>query len=91
MGFIYRKRIKLLPGVRLNLSRHGISTSIGTRGATVNISGDRTRASVGIAGSGISYRTQSTIKPGESAPARQFSISRVLLLIAMLGVLLYLL
>ena len=42
MGFKLRKSIKLLPGVKLNLSKEGISSvSIGKRGATVNINEER--------------------------------------------------
>lgn len=32
----FRKSIKILPGVRLNLSKSGVSASLGPRGATVN-------------------------------------------------------
>jgi hypothetical protein len=39
MGFRFRKSIKLIPGVMLNFSKSGISTSNGKPGATVNISG----------------------------------------------------
>ena len=55
MGFRFRKSIKLFPGVRLNLSKSGVSTSIGRPGATVNISERGTRATVGIPGTGLSY------------------------------------
>ena len=55
MGFRFRKTIKLFPGVKLNLSKSGISTSIGVPGATVNISKRGTRGTVGIPGTGISY------------------------------------
>lgn len=55
MGWGFRKSIKLAPGVRLNLSRSGISTSFGGRGATVNIGQKGTRATVGIPGTGISF------------------------------------
>ena len=54
MGFRFRKSIKIIPGVRLNLSKSGISTSLGGKGATVNI-GKRSRATIGIPGTGISY------------------------------------
>lgn len=50
MGFRFRKTIKLFPGVKLNLSKSGISTSIGVPGATVNISKRGTRGTVGIPG-----------------------------------------
>lgn len=35
MAWSFRKRIKIIPGVHLNLSRSGISTSIGIRGASM--------------------------------------------------------
>jgi len=38
MGFRFRKRIKILPGVHLNLSKSGHSWSLGGRGATMNVS-----------------------------------------------------
>jgi hypothetical protein len=38
MGFRFRKRIKLFPGLWLNASRSGISASIGGHGLTANIS-----------------------------------------------------
>ena len=37
MGFRFRRRIKLVPGFWLNLSRSGVSASIGRHGATVNL------------------------------------------------------
>lgn len=55
MGFRFRKTIKLLPGIRLNLSKSGISTSIGKPGATINIGERGLKATVGIPGAGVSY------------------------------------
>lgn len=57
MGFRFRKSVKVLPGVKLNISKSGISTSVGRRGATVNFSKRGTRTTVGIPGTGISYST----------------------------------
>jgi len=53
MGFRFQRRIKIAPGVRLNLSKSGISTSVGGRGLTLN---SRGTATVGIPGTGLSYR-----------------------------------
>ena len=51
----FRKSIKLFSGVRFNLSKSGFSTSLGVKGATVNVkSGRATRLTVGIPGSGLS-------------------------------------
>lgn len=38
MGWRYRKRIRLMPGVHLNISQKGVSTTVGRRGASVNFS-----------------------------------------------------
>lgn len=42
MTWTYRKRIKIIPGVHLNISRKGISTNIGVRGASVTFGHDGT-------------------------------------------------
>lgn len=58
MGIRFRKSIKLFPGVRINLSKSGVSTSLGVPGATVNVkAGRKTKATVGLPGSGLSYTT----------------------------------
>lgn len=53
MTWRFRKRIKVLPGVHLNIGKRGISTSIGVRGASVTIGKGRTTASAGIPGTGL--------------------------------------
>lgn len=55
MGWRFRSSVKLLPGVRLNFSKSGISTSVGGRGATLNFGPKGTRSTLGIPGSGVSY------------------------------------
>lgn len=60
MGLRFRKRIKILPGVYINLSKSGVSTSLGGKGLTVNLRGDKTRTTVGIPSTGISYSSTST-------------------------------
>jgi Protein of unknown function (DUF4236) len=63
MGFLFRKRIRILPGVWLNLSKRGVSTSIGGKGITINIKDNKTRTTASLPGTGLSYRTTSTSKP----------------------------
>lgn len=53
----FRRRIKIIPGVRLNFSRGGISTSIGIRGANFTFGKDGTYLNTGIPGTGI-YKRQ---------------------------------
>ena len=61
MGFRFRKIISVLPGVRINLSKSRVSTSLGGKGATVNVGADGKRyVNVGVPGTGMSYRTPLT-------------------------------
>jgi uncharacterized membrane protein YjgN (DUF898 family) len=56
-GFRFRKTIGVLPGVRINLSKSGVSTSVGAKGATVNVGyGRQPTVNLGIPGTGLSYR-----------------------------------
>jgi len=55
MGFKFRKRVKLAPGVHLNLGAKSASVSVGPKGAKLNIGAKGARATVGIPGTGISY------------------------------------
>ena len=41
MGWSFRESIKILPGIRLNFSRRGVSASVGTRGLHLGIGGGR--------------------------------------------------
>lgn len=56
MGFNFRKSLKIAPGVKLNVTKKGVSSlSVGKNGARVNIGRKGTRTTVGIPGSGLSY------------------------------------
>src|SRR3546814_17275303 len=70
MGFRFSKRITLLPGVRMNLSKSGASLSVGPRGASVTMGKRGVYGNVGLPGSGLSYRERLD-KPNrpERAPA----------------------
>ena len=56
MAWNYRRRIKIIPGVHLNFSKNGISTSIGLRGASVTIGKKSTYVNTSIPGLGIYNR-----------------------------------
>jgi hypothetical protein len=58
MGFRFRKRIKIIPGLWLNASKRGISASIGGHGLTANISRRGVRETISAPGTGISYQTR---------------------------------
>jgi len=69
MGFRFHRSMRLLPGVRLNVSKSGVSTSIGRRGAWLTFGKRGTRATVGIPGTGISYTE--TVHPHQLHPEHQ--------------------
>lgn len=50
MAWSYRKRVKIIPGVHLNFSKKGISTSIGAKGLSINFSSNSTTVSTNILG-----------------------------------------
>ncbi len=51
----FRKTVRILPGIRLNVTKKGLSSlSVGGKGATWNIGRKGTRTTVGLPGTGIS-------------------------------------
>jgi hypothetical protein len=49
----FRKSIKIAPGVKINLSKSGVSTTFGGKGASVNIGKNGAYLNTGIPGTGI--------------------------------------
>ncbi|MBK5930129.1 DUF4236 domain-containing protein [Halochromatium salexigens] len=58
MAFRFWRRIQLLPGVTLNLSKSSASLSLGPRGAKYTIGPRGTRTTVGLPGTGLFYTVQ---------------------------------
>lgn len=57
MGLRFQRRIRILPGLHVNLSRSGVGLSVGVRGAHVGITARGQRyASAGLPGTGVSWR-----------------------------------
>lgn len=63
MAFRLRRSLKLLPGLRLNLSKGGVSLSAGIPGAHINFSPRGARTTFGVPGSGFSWST--SLKSGQ--------------------------
>jgi hypothetical protein len=61
-GLRFQKRLKLLPGLKINLSKSGASATVGTKGAGVNIGRDGITTNAGIPGTGLSYRQKLSAK-----------------------------
>ena len=64
MGFRFQRRFRILPGLRINVSKSGVSESIGGRGAWFTIGPRGTRTTVGLPGTGLSYTEQSKTRVG---------------------------
>ena len=63
MGFVFRRSIKIAPGIRLNVSKRGMGVSVGARGGprvSVNSSG-RVTKSIRLA-PGLRWQETSTLK-----------------------------
>ncbi len=73
MSFRFWRRIRIAPGVTLNLSKSGGSLSFGPRGAKFTIGPRGKRATVGIPGTGLFYTT--TLPSGRSGGRRSVSYS----------------
>lgn len=58
MGLRFRKSFKLFSGLKLNISKKGISTSFGGKGFSINTGTNSTFINSGLPGTGISYRSK---------------------------------
>lgn len=63
MGFRFQKRIKVLPGITLNLSKKGVSTSVGVKGARATVGHGQTRITAGLPGTGLSHTQVTPNRP----------------------------
>jgi hypothetical protein len=70
MSLRFRQSVRLFPGVRLNFSRSGVSTTVGVRGASVTLGRGGTHLNLGVPGTGVSYRTRVA---GRGADPRDFA------------------
>ena len=95
MGWRFRKSVKILPGVRLNFGKGGLtSTTLGGRRFKTNVGGRGVKHTVSVPGTGVSYQTDAG-RGGASNPnsrkrdpaAPSNSGSPLLILVAVLLVL----
>jgi hypothetical protein len=84
MGLRFQRRVRLFPGVSLNLGKSGVSVSVGGRGHSVNYSRRGTYGTVGIPGTGISFRQKLDSSHPTSRSGAQLRIVVLGLLAALL-------
>ena len=68
MGWRFRKSFRLIPGVRLNISRSGPSITLGGSPVSLGLGPRGTHLNLGIPGSGIGYRHRLS-SGGRAVPA----------------------
>lgn len=71
MSLRFQRRIKIAPGVRLNMSLGGLSVTTGIKGASLTFSKRGVHANLGLPGSGLHYRTRLSGLPGLSTSQRR--------------------
>jgi hypothetical protein len=70
MGWRFRHSFKIIPGVKLNLSKSGLSVSIGGAPVTLNVGPRGVYGTASVPGTGISFRQHLSNAPSAShAPA----------------------
>jgi len=77
MSFRFWRRVRILPGLTLNLSKSGASLSVGPPGAKLTFGPKGTRATVGIPGTGMYYTTKmprAKTAGNRSAPVQPVSL-----------------
>jgi hypothetical protein len=89
MGFRFPRRIRIAPGLRLNLSKSGIGFSARRTGLRFGMDPKEKRyVSVGLPGTGLSYRASAPKQVTARAPATRkqivFAVVSLALLVASL-------
>jgi hypothetical protein len=64
MPLRFQRRIRIAPGISLNLNKNSVSTSFGQRGAHITVGPKGKRSTIGLPGTGLSYTSYKRGKPG---------------------------
>jgi hypothetical protein len=76
MPIRFQRRIKILPGLRLNVSKTGISWTVGARGTSVTARDGKLTSNLGLPGTGLAYRKRLNREDAETEkPERSVSQS----------------
>lgn len=87
MGLRFNRRIKLLPGLRLNIGKNGINGfTVGRRGLSITKGRRETRANIGTGVPGLSYSAQISKNPNPK-PLRNHSAIGVIIFALVVAIL----
>jgi Protein of unknown function (DUF4236) len=87
MGYFrFQKRVSIIPGVHVNVSKRGMSLSLGGPGASWNIGPRGQRTTLGLPVTGLSY-IETTPRPATPAVSRRHRWLWVAFWVALFGLL----
>ena len=64
MALRFQRRIRVAPGILLNLNKRSLSASFGRRGSHITVGSKGTRTTVGLPGTGLYYTILQRGRPG---------------------------
>ena len=71
MGWRFRKRVKVAPGVNVNFSKSGTSLTVGGKGGSINVGRNGVYGNAGIPGTGIYAREKISGKKSRKQPVQE--------------------
>jgi hypothetical protein len=90
MTLRFFRRVRLIPGVRINLSKSGASVSVGRRGAWFTTGPRGQRTTVGLPGTGLFWTQQASGPPAHASRANlAMGLFCVAVLVALVGLIVF--
>lgn len=86
MGWRFRRQLRVIPGLTLNVGKRSTSVSIGGRGAHVTYGRKGKRATIGLPGTGLSYSIYELYR--HTGPAQRVRWGLTLMILAVVLILL---
>ena len=86
MGLRFYRRVSIVPGLRLNLSRSGPSLSIGHRGLWYTIGRESQRVTAGLPGTGMYWTENVTPSNAPRAGHQLLFVAAIVALLILIGV-----
>jgi hypothetical protein len=87
MGYFrFRRSIEIIPGLRINLGKRGVSMSAGVKGAHVTFGKTGTRTTLGVPGTGLSYTQVKPPTKNEETTAPSGNLAKGLIILGFIAI-----
>jgi hypothetical protein len=86
MGWRFRRQLRVIPGLTLNVGKRSASVSIGGRGARVTYGRSGKRATIGLPGTGLSYSIYEPYR--HTGPTQRVRWGLILMIVAVVLIIL---